>query len=49
MLARDAEITKAAEEAAKEAVVRFKDSEEFTTFLEEKHDAGHDTGYDAGV
>ena len=45
MLARDTEIVK----AAKEAVVKFKDSEKFVALLEKKYEAGRDTGYDAEV
>ena len=49
MLVRDAEFAEAADEASKKAVVKFKDSEEFAALLEEKYEAGHDTGYDVGV
>ena len=45
MLARDTEIV----EATKEAMVKFKDSEEFVTLLKEKHEVGRDTGYDVKV
>ena len=41
----DAEIAK----AAKEVVVKFKDSEKFATFLEKRLEARRDKGYDAGV
>ena len=45
MVARDIEITKAADEA----VVKFKDSEEFAAFLEKKYEAGHDAGHNVEV
>ena len=34
---------------AKEAMVKFKDFEEFAALLEKKYEACHDTGYDFGV
>ena len=45
MLARDAEFG----EAVKEAVVKFKDSEEFATILKEKYEASRDTSYNVKV
>ena len=49
MLMRNVEIAEAAKEATKEAVVKFKDSEEFVALFEKKYEAGHDAGYDVGV
>ena len=49
MLVRDPEFAEAAEEAAKEVMVKFKDSKEFAALLKEKHEAGHDTCYDVEV
>ena len=49
VFARDTEIVEAAEEAKKEEMVKFKDSEEFATFLEEKREAGCEEGYDVRV
>ena len=49
MLARDAEIAEATNEAAKEAMMKFKDSEEFTTLLEKRYEVGCDVGYNARV
>ena len=44
-LARDTKITRAAEEA----VLKFKQFEEFTALLKKEHDAGYDMGYDVSV
>ena len=49
MVVRDAEIVEAADEARKEAMVKFKNSKEFVALLEKKWEAGCDMGYDSGV
>ena len=46
---RDIEIVKAADEATKEAVIKFKDFEEFAALLKKKYEASHEAGYDVGV